>query len=124
VVPVFQSIDQAEDYLNDLSVRLGQGELDSQSALELGSLIRQWIDSRRAGLELDLKISASNIGSDTVLRIEGGMPALPGTNINMAKEPSLNGYTNGNVIDHVEQPALTDSTESTPSEGQELEPNA
>ena len=55
-VPKFASLDQAEDYLNDISLRLGRGELDSQSALELGSLVKQWIDSRRAGMELDLKL--------------------------------------------------------------------
>lgn len=35
-VPNFTSIDQGEEFLNDISVRLGRGEIDSQSALELG----------------------------------------------------------------------------------------
>ena len=58
-VPNFISIDQAEDYLNSIATRLGLGEIDSQSAIELGSLIKQWIDSRRAAIELDLKVAAA-----------------------------------------------------------------
>ena len=118
-VPVFQSIDQAEDFLNDLSVRLGRGELDSQSALELGSLIKQWINSRRADQELNLKIAAQGGGSDQTIRIEGGMPQLPGTNIiglgGEEAPPRVNGH-NGHVIDHQEPPALDAATESTQSE--------
>ena len=40
-VPNFTSIDQGEEFLNDISVRLGRGEIDSQSALELGSLTKR-----------------------------------------------------------------------------------
>ena len=121
-VPVFQSIDQAEDFLNDLSVRLGHGELDSQSVLELGSLIKQWIDSRRADQELQLKIAAQNGGGDQTIHITGGLSQLPGTSIiGMESYPTVNNELaqanghNGHVIDHVEPPTLT---ESVPSEGQ------
>jgi hypothetical protein len=129
-VPTFTSIDKAEDYLNDLSVRLGHGELDSQSALELGSLVKQWIDSRRAGLELDLKIAAQNHGPNTTIRIEGGLPSLPGTNVIMddtavAVAVTVNGHNGsaingqGPIIDHTDTPALTESIPSqVPDEGQ------
>jgi hypothetical protein len=119
VVPSFTSVTHAEDYLASIPVLLGRGELDSQSALELSTLTKNWLDAIYAHQEYDLKLLASNGGTDIAIRIEGGMPALPGTNINMAKEPSLNGFTNGNLIDHVDTPAI----ESVPSEGQEPEPN-
>ena len=47
-VPKLTSIDQAEDFLNSIAVRLGRGELDSQSVLEINTLVKTWIDSRRA----------------------------------------------------------------------------
>ena len=94
-VPVFQTIDEAEHFLNNLSVRLGRGELNSQSALELGSLIKQWIDSRRAAIELDLKIAAQGGGAEQQITITGGLPSLPGCNIvGMGGEepPRVNGH--------------------------------
>ena len=47
-VPKFTSIDQAEDFLNSIAVRLGRGELDSQSVLEINTLVKTSIDLRRA----------------------------------------------------------------------------
>ena len=80
-VPNFTSIDQGEEFLNDISVRLGRGEIDSQSALELGSLTKQWINSRRAGEELQRKITAQGGGFEQHITISGGLPSLPGFNI-------------------------------------------
>ena len=51
-------------------MRLGRGELDSQSALELCNLVKTWIDSRRAALELDLKIAAQH-GDKNVAAVRG-----------------------------------------------------
>jgi hypothetical protein len=128
VVPTFTSITHAEDYLASIPVLLGRGEIDSQTALELSQLTKNWLDAIYSHQEYDLKLQAQGGGSDTTIRIVGGMPQLPGTNVIMAKEPSLNGHTNGHVIDHVEQQALasasSDAAPSTPSESQELEPNA
>ena len=109
-VPSFTSIDQAEDFLNAIATRLGLSEIDSQSALELTTIVRTWIDSRRADQELQLKIASQGGGTDTTIRIEGGLPPLPGTNIDMGKEPALvaqaiNGHASGPVIEHQpEQP--------------------
>jgi hypothetical protein len=122
-VPNFQTIQQAEDYLASIPVLLGRSELDSQTALELSTLTKNWLDAIYAHQEYDLKVQAQGGGPDTTIRIEGGMPQLPGTNIiGMEQYPTVNGHTaiNGHgagpVIDHQEPPALT---ESVPSEGQE-----
>ena len=38
--PIFQSIDEAEQFLNSIAVRLGAGEIDSQSALETNTIVK------------------------------------------------------------------------------------
>ena len=65
-----------ENYLAETTRRVGLGELDFQSGLDLSTLTKNWIDSRRAGQELQLKLDASNATGDQIIRIEGGMPAL------------------------------------------------
>jgi hypothetical protein len=98
VVPTFTTIEQAEEYLAQIPVMLGNCSLDSQSALELSTLVRNWIEAKLAHTNTNLKIEAQGTG-DATIRIEGGLPQLPGTNINMTNELTLN--NNGhNVIDH------------------------
>jgi len=95
VVPDFATIESAEDYLKQIPVLLGRGEIDSQTALELSTLVRNWILSVHARNELELKkISVDGPGEQTI-RIEGGLPALPGTNITMPTlehGPPTNGH--------------------------------
>jgi hypothetical protein len=111
-VPEFTSIQDAQNFLADLARRSAAGELELQCATDISNLVKNWVLSITAQDEFQLKLSASNGGSDTTIRIEGGLPPLPGTNINMDKEPSLNGSAiNGHrpVIDHQETPALPES---------------
>jgi hypothetical protein len=87
-VPDFQSIEEAESFLLSLSQRVGVAELEVQSANEIFTRIREWINTRRQGTELELKRLAADATSGTqIIRIEGGLPELPGTNIIM---PDLN----------------------------------
>ena len=44
VVPEFQSVEQAENYLAHFPILLGRGEIDNQTALGLFTLIKNWID--------------------------------------------------------------------------------
>jgi hypothetical protein len=93
-VPQFITIEEAENFLARLPVLVGNGELAAESALNLSTLIRNWIVSKHAGQELELKRLNSDVSSgDQVIRIEGGLPPLPGTNITM---PELH---NGHVVD-------------------------
>jgi hypothetical protein len=95
-VPDFLSIEQAEDYLKQIPVLLGRGEIDS--ALELSTLVRNWILSIHARSELELKkISVDGPGEQTI-HITGGLPPLPGTNVTM---PVLDGRqaTNGHALE-------------------------
>ena len=97
-VPQFTSIDQAEDYLAEIPQRVARGELDFQSALDFSNMIRNWIEAKLAHVGTDLKVQAQG-GGDTTIRIEGGLPPLPGTSINMTNELTLD--HNGHAIDHL-----------------------
>ena len=44
VVPEFQSVEQAENYLAHFPILLGRGQIDSQTALGLFTLTKNWID--------------------------------------------------------------------------------
>jgi hypothetical protein len=98
-VPEFASITDAQNFLADISRRAGAGELELQSALDVSTLVKNWIMSIQSSSELDLKIAAQNGGSDQTIRIEGGLPALPGTSVIM--DETAVGSMNGKVIDHV-----------------------
>jgi hypothetical protein len=92
-LPTFNSIEDAENFLAEITRNTAVGELDIQSALELSTLARNWILSKHAAAELELKrITAGETTGDQIIRIEGGLPALPGTNITMPELGSINGY--------------------------------
>jgi hypothetical protein len=112
-VPDFANIQDAQNFLADIARRSGAGELELQSALDVSTLVKNWILSITAQDELQLKVAAQNGGGDQTIRIEGGLPPLPGTNINMGKEPMLNG-TNGHVIEHAANDSVN-GTNVTPS---------
>ena len=109
-MPDFQTVAQAEAYLASIPVLLGKGEIDSQSALELSQLTKNWLDAFYARQDYDLKLQAQGGGQNTTIRIEGGLPALPGTNVIMDDTAlgRVNG-NNGHVIEH----ALNDSVNGT-----------
>jgi len=95
-VPNFVRVSDAEAFLARLPVLVARGELDFQSAQELCAMTKLWIDSQNNRTELDLKaINAGTIEHEQIIRIEGGLPALPGTNVTM---PLLDGHvTNGHA---------------------------
>jgi hypothetical protein len=94
VVPDFTTIESAEDYLKTIPVLLGRGEIDSQTALELSTLVRNWILSVHARSELELKkINVDGPGEQRIV-IQGGLPVMPG--LEGVVMPQLNGHaTNG-----------------------------
>ena len=111
-VPEFTSIEIAESFLAKIATLVAGGELDIQTGLELSQLTKAWIDSRHAAKELDLKIINVEGGPrEQTIRIEGGLPALPGTNITM---PVLDGHavTNGHAL----EPPVPQIESSPPSE--------
>jgi hypothetical protein len=77
-VPDFQSIDQAQDFQKDLARRAAAGELELQVAQDISALIGHWIRSRQDSIELDLKVQAAGGSGEQIIRIEGGLPVMPG----------------------------------------------
>jgi len=113
VVPDFPTMESAEDYLKEIPVLLGRGEIDSQTALELSTLVRNWILSIHARSELELKkITIDGPGEQHIV-VSGGLPPLPGCeNLIM---PQLNGHavTNGHAL---EPPRLAEGDPPAPAE--------
>jgi len=99
VVPEFTSVEIAEEFLAKIATLVAGGELDIQTGLELSQLTKAWIDSKHAAKELDLKVISIEGGpSEQTIRIEGGLPVLPGCeNLIM---PVLDGkpVTNGHAL--------------------------
>src|SRR6516162_3163333 len=93
-IPEFTHVSDAEAFLAKIALLCARGHLDIQSAQELSALVKTWIDTQYAKEELQYKISPPE-QRDTVIRVEGGLPALPGTNITMPvleHEPATNGH--------------------------------
>jgi len=103
-VPEFTHVSDAENFLAKIALLCARGHLDIQSAQELSGLVKLWIDSQYAKEELQFKINPPE-ERDTTIRISGGLPALPGTNITM---PVLDGNTNGHA-------ALAAPTDAVPA---------
>jgi hypothetical protein len=95
-VPEFTHLSDAESFLAKIATLIAAGELDFQSGLELSSIIKAWIDSQYAREELAIKqYNSGTTEHEQTIRIEGGLPALPGTNITMPVldgKPATNGH--------------------------------
>jgi hypothetical protein len=109
-VPAFTTCEQAEDFLLQLSQREAAQELDSDSVALVSARVLDWIRSKRAGQELELKRLQADVSDQPqVIKITGGLPELPGTNVTMP--PTLNGHPQTDllppapkVIEHEEGP--------------------
>jgi hypothetical protein len=88
-IPNFQSIEEAESFLLHLSKQEANREIDSRTASTISSRIQTWISNKRADQELDLKRIAQHGEPEQIIRVTGGLPPLPGTNVTM---PALNGH--------------------------------
>jgi hypothetical protein len=78
-----------------------QGQIDIDIADSLIGGLRTMAQSIVAEEELKLKYANSPLASkEQTIQIEGGLPALPGTNVIM---PELNGH-NGHVIEGIPAP--------------------
>ena len=87
----FHEINQNKAYLDSL---WNSGRLD------LASYNRACVSQQEYAnnLEAEFKLAAQG-GGDATIRIEGGLPQLPGTNINMTNELTLD--HNGHVVEHM-----------------------
>ena len=81
-VPTFNTVQEAETYVAHIPVLLGRGELDSQTALELSTLTKNWLDFIYARQEYEIKLAAQGGGSEQTIRILGGMGSVAGNKHN------------------------------------------
>jgi hypothetical protein len=92
-IPTFTHLSDAEQFLGRIAALVSSGSLDIQTGLELSTLAKNWIDAQYAREELAIKqINAGTTEHEQVIKVTGGLPALPGTNITM---PTLDGHANG-----------------------------
>ena len=93
--PEFTHLSDAEQFLAKVAALVAHGQLDFQAGQNLSALAKNWIDAQCSREELAIKqFNAGSTEHEQTIRIEGGLPALPGTNVTM---PMLDGHaTNGN----------------------------
>jgi hypothetical protein len=116
-IPRFSSISEAEDYLAALPSLFSSCEIDAQSALDLSQLIRNWIEAKRDGRELEIKVSNSDPSHDHVIKISGGLPRLPGTSIEMPLKLPVRPDSNladPDLDDASPEPIVIDGTATNP----------
>ena len=97
--PEFTHLSDAEQFLAKVAALVAHGQLDFQAGQNLSALAKNWIDSQYAREELAIKqYNAGNTEHEQVIRVEGGLPPLPGTNVTM---PLLDGkpVTNGHALE-------------------------
>jgi hypothetical protein len=108
----FTRISDAESFLTKIATFVAAGELDFQSALELSSIVKAWIDSQYQREELAVKqYNAGSTEHEQIIKVTGGLPPLPGTNITF---PVLNGHA-------VSEQLLTAPTDVVPSSAPQIE---
>src|SRR5262249_6025627 len=94
--PEFTHLSDAEQFLAKVAALVAHGQLDFQAGQNLSALAKNWIDAQYAREELAIKqYNAGSTEHEQTIRIEVGLPALPGTNIPMPvldHEPATNGH--------------------------------
>jgi hypothetical protein len=107
------SIEQANININYISARKAAGTLDLDFADSLINDNRVIANNLIAQEELQLKLADHGGPANQTIRIEGGLPELPGTNVIM---PHMNGVFgqgtelnhNGHTIEHVQTTEAND----------------
>jgi hypothetical protein len=93
-VPDFHSIDDVEQFLNHVARHVARGSLSIDHGKELADLARAWVHTHYADDELRIKIAASMANDPNhplTIRIAGGLPPLPGSDVIMPQPDQLNG---------------------------------
>jgi hypothetical protein len=94
--PTFAHLSDAEQFLAKIAGLVAAGQLDFQAGQNLSTLAKNWIDTQYSREELAIKqINAGTPDHEQIIRIEGGLPQLPGTNVTM---PMLDAQANGHDV--------------------------
>jgi hypothetical protein len=119
-IPDFHTVEDATKYLGTIPGLIARGELDLDFAESITKGIVFWIQSQHSQSGLDLKAQAQGASDhDQIIRIEGGLPSLPGTNISMPPREVVNGKTTYDLLEH-QNPSSVDGVHTpepaTPTE--------
>src|SRR6516165_2682737 len=88
--PEFTHLSDAEQFLAKVAALVAHGQLDFQAGQNLSNLAQAWITAQYQREELQIKqYNAGSTEHEQTIKIEGGLPALPGTNVTM---PTLDGH--------------------------------
>jgi hypothetical protein len=111
-VPEFTSVEIAEQFLAKITTLLAAGQLDLDFADSLTKTTVGWIQSQYAKQQIDLKAVAQGASSsEQVIRIEGGLPALPlGPTDGPLIMPELNGHKSYELVESSPVAAPNDAT--------------
>jgi hypothetical protein len=129
-VPNFANIEEAEQFLLELSQQEANRQIDVRTAATISGRIKDWIYQKRSDLELEFRrLQADVTTGDQTIRIEGGLPVLPGTNVSMPQQDYslLNGHESLATIEHnatdTSQEASHDpQVQSTPDKPEAIPP--
>src|SRR6516225_11013910 len=82
-VPQFEHLIDAEQFIAQIAALVAAGSLDIQTGLELTSIAKAWLDAQYAKEELAIKqiTAGTSEHEQRVIRVEGMLQQLPGTNI-------------------------------------------
>jgi hypothetical protein len=95
-IPQLTTAEDGENLLAILIAELGS-ELEP---LELATFIRAFIRAKRDGQELELKQIEAGTSKEQTIRIAGGLPEIPGTNVIMpgTENTRFNGHSEATQI--------------------------
>ena len=116
-VPVLSSIEQAEAFLATVAA---ENDLDP---IELMTAVRHWIDSRRAGQELQHKLAP--IAPNQQIILNNALPVMPGhEDVVMPEINAVHGeHHNGHLIDLEKNVGPTETTlPAPPADAQDPQP--
>jgi hypothetical protein len=102
-LPAFTTISEAENFKLQLTRQELRNEYDRDSVNRAIARIDNWINdqrqdqqSARADAELELKRLQADVSDQPqIIKIEGGLPPLPGTNVTM---PNFNGHVSDGLL--------------------------
>jgi hypothetical protein len=119
-IPVFQTIEDAKNFLATIPSRIAGGELDLDFADCLTKSTVAWLQLQYAEMGIDLKAQAQGASNhDTTIHVEGGLPALPGCNITM---PVLNNKKSYELLEHQSGSPSPSVDASAPADHQDPSP--
>jgi hypothetical protein len=123
-VPEFTHLSDAENFLAKIAALVATGQLDIHAGQNLSALAKAWLDAQYAKEELAIKqFNAGPTEHEQVIRVEGGLPPLPGCNVMMPVldgKPATNGHAAlaapADAVPQIESASTSSDEAATPND--------